>query len=101
MTMKPMPKVYKSKDFTKDELAYYKGDGKFHIGAKEYAEIDKGGENNYDSIRNCAIMDLGFKDPRRTLKDFDNKSEYMLYDATLYEAVTAIENGFASSVLGG
>ena len=94
-------KTYTSKDFTKDELKYYKGKGDFFISDEDYDKIDEGGENNYDKISNCAITDLAFKRPRRTLKDFRNDSEYKLYDASLYEAVTAIENGFGSQVLGG
>lgn len=95
-------KFYKTKDFTKEELAYYKGDGKSVLGGKEYAEIDKdGGDENEIRIRNRAMMDLGFKQPRRTPKDFKNNSEYALYDCTLYSAVNAIENGLGASILGG
>ena len=93
--------TYKSKDFSADELKYYKGTGKFKIGAKEYREIDDGGDDNYQQITNMAYSDLAFKKPRRQPKDFANNSEYMLYDATLFGAVMDIENGFGSQVLGG
>ena len=97
--MKPVT-FYNADDFSKEELAYYKGDGKFKLGAKEYEEIDKGGENRYESIHNGALMDLTLKKKRREPKDFNNNAEYMLYDATLYEAICAIENGFGKSILG-
>ena len=94
-------KMYKSKDFTKEELAYYKGNGKFNIGAKEYSEInDCEDDDNYEHITSMAYCDLAYKRPRRKSEDFRNNSEYMLYDATLYGAVTSIENGFGSQVLG-
>ena len=94
-------KWYKAKDFTKEELKYYKGTGKFYIGAKEYAEIDDcDDEDNYMHITNAAMCDLAFKKPRRKPEDFRNNSEYMLYDATLYDAVTRIELGYGDQVLG-
>ena len=94
-------KRYRAEDFTKEELAYYKGPGKFKLGAEEYAEIDNcEEENNYEHITNRAYCDLAYKRPRRQPEDFRNNSEYMLYDATLYGAVTRIENGFGDQVLG-
>lgn len=95
------PKFYHAKDFTKEELAYYKGEGKYSLGGKEYAEIDKdGGDENATRIYNRAMMDLGFKKPRRTAEDFNNISEYALYDCTLYSAVSMIESGLGASILG-
>lgn len=94
-------KRYKAKDFTKEELAYYKGTGNFYVGEKEYAEINNcEEEDNYDHIVNAAYCDLAFKSPRRKPEEFRNNSEYMLYDVTLYGAVTSIENGFGDQVLG-
>ena len=94
------PKRYKANDFSKEELAYYKGTGEFHIGEKEYAEIDNcEEENNYEHITNRAYCDLAYKRPRQQPEDFRNNSEYMLYDATLFGAVTSIENGFGDQVL--
>ena len=92
---------YRAKDFTKEELEYYKGTGEFHIGAKEYAEInDCEEEDNYEHITNMAYCDLAYKKPRRQPEDFRNNSEYMLYDATLFGAIIDIENGFGERVLG-
>ena len=75
---------------TNDEIAYYKGDEKFHIGKEERAEIG----NNYDMIVNHAYADVRNKRKRRQLKDFNNKSEYDLYNATLFSIAVAAEHGF-------
>ena len=75
---------------TKEEIAYYKGDGKFHVGAKE----DKIIGDRYDEVAYIAHMDVLKKRKRKTLEDFNNAAEYELYKSILFSRAVAAEHGF-------
>lgn len=75
-----MEEVKNRKRLTREEIAYYKGDGRVECPEDDYKYV-----KDIDTIVNYAQFDVMTRQKKRERYEFNNDAEYRLYLVTLYD----------------
>ena len=75
-----MEEVKNRKRLTREEIAYYKGDGRVECPEDDYKYV-----KDIDTIVNYAQFDVMTRQKKRERYEFNNDAEYRLYLITLYD----------------